>query len=978
MADEASQATQPTQVATQFDDADLEHFSLLGALSAFDKTDVICVLCAMTERAAEGVRRTAELSPGHILQKHAQTLDSPTDVALRISVGSKSPAEGWWFGRSIDAADIQLTANINHRLISQKHFRIFVNEYGSIMLEDKSANGTYVDDVCIKVDPKQKHLRSSTTVLKHGNVIQLWAGRERTEPVNFVVRMPKRDDFAEQYEENLRRYLHSMDIKAKFSSLEANTLGNKWDGGGRYQFTGQCGIGAFARVYKLQTRRGDLYAAKEIEDVQFIKNGIVDIKYDQEIRIMKNLRHPNIVKFVESVKYKGFTYVIMEFMPFGELAGELRNRPNRRFAEVEGQQIGKQIFRALDYIHQLGIAHRDIKPENILIANKNPLHVKLSDFGLSKAVDQETFLRTFCGTLLYCAPEVHPEYGQFASRPLLRRKRGEERMTKWYNPSADTWSLGCVLYYILAGRPPVVGKEGQTGPYQMLCSIMTASIGPAPLDEAGVSQCGQQFLLLLLQTDPGLRPSDAECLQHPWLRDVPEYLEYSPVKETPAPVSVHGDLEAIEEEDDNMEGELQLAQNLSFITDESDLLDAFPVPHRQAKKPRIDDNQQDEIIYPTLPDVSATEIAVTPSANVNPRLFGEVTRSLMKSSGIFGMATAPNISPAIPGGNIPQLPPQEAQARELTSLPATEACLSAQQGLAAEEAASLLGTQAQIENLHIQSPLVIADAVLVESVTEHPAVADRPDNHAPAMVNHTSELDTVMSAGKENENIVIHTGPAGLLKPAQTLNVAQTFTTLPNKDVDFTHKRKTHSFAGPTVTSIFRPTKSLERVTVLGKLTPVPGSFNMKPIILEKRYTMWGRAPLCDVCYNDPQDVRVPIHGLKIIFHPPGELNTDVGHDEWKQLPGIRTSIATSATRGIDINGWRLHSRTADGEHACYGKIYTGDIITIYDGTGHSGERSFLKYDVEILFGDSARRRPAKECPFMEKRVKFDRGISGE
>lgn len=107
----------------------------------------------------------------------------------------------------------------------------------------------------------------------------------------------------------------------------------------------------------------------------------------------------------------------MEYVSYGDFRGQ-EALPDR-----EGRSVARQLCHALHYLHSVGIAHRDIKPDNILIANRSPLVVKLTDFGLSKLTTEQTFLKTFCGTLLYCAPEVYPEFDRWLKRvPQVRAK----------------------------------------------------------------------------------------------------------------------------------------------------------------------------------------------------------------------------------------------------------------------------------------------------------------------------------------------------------------------------------------------------------------------------------------------------------------------------------------------------------------------------------------------------------------------------
>ena len=120
-------------------------------------------------------------------------------------------------------------------------------------------------------------------------------------------------------------------------------------------------------------------------------------------------------------------YIIMEYVPGGDLSTMLHEKG--ALPEPKVKLLARQTLQALDYLHQRKITHRDIKPDNILIVTDNPIEVKLSDFGLSKIVqDDDTFLKTFCGTLLYCAPEVFSKYSEyFEDKSSKRRRDGRKK-----------------------------------------------------------------------------------------------------------------------------------------------------------------------------------------------------------------------------------------------------------------------------------------------------------------------------------------------------------------------------------------------------------------------------------------------------------------------------------------------------------------------------------------------------------------------
>ncbi|TQS33630.1 hypothetical protein Golomagni_06017, partial [Golovinomyces magnicellulatus] len=556
-------------------------------------------------------------------------------IILRLSSKIKDPRAGFAFGRNAARCDIIFIDDPLKR-ISNIHFRIYANEYGNVMIEDQSTNGTQVDHQILQAKSKDpSRTPVSKYLLSSGALIRI-SLHDREHDLVFRVRIPRR---AEEYEsaytakvdEYFARYgiprtdtvvtspdghpdlfrkpalpvtqrqptvaqnQDTTQVRSPVGKATATAVRSEWNGSGKYNKVQSIGKGAFAVVYKVTAKYdGNPYAAKELEKRRFIKNGVLDEKVENEMKIMQRINHHHIVRYIENFEWDNrLLIIIMEYVPGGDLGKLIQE--HGPLNEENGKVLSMQLLSALGYLHANNITHRDVKPDNILINSLQPLDVKLTDFGLSKMIDSEqTFLRTFCGTLLYCAPEVYTEFVEYDDNGHRIRGRPVRRIPgQRYSHAVDVWSLGGVLFYSLTGAPPYPVKGGISHS-ELLHRIMTSMLNVSPLQHYRISSRGIDFIRRMLQRRPENRATVLDLQGHSWLQELEEAV--------------------------------QASQSYDEITDDEE----FTIEPSQFRQGYDDDR-----VSESDDDSDQENQTFVPRRSSGPRLFGEVASSAIGSSGVI-------------------------------------------------------------------------------------------------------------------------------------------------------------------------------------------------------------------------------------------------------------------------------------------------------------------------------------------------------
>ncbi|KAF2343225.1 Protein kinase domain, partial [Trinorchestia longiramus] len=195
------------------------------------------------------------------------------------------------------------------------------------------------------------------------------------------------------------------------------------------------GCGTFGKVYLCRTKLScaiRYFAIKVMRKYDIITMRQVD-HVDSEQKIMRQISNKHIVRLFSTFEHNTRLFLVMEYVPGGELYYYLRRRG--RFTVSEAQFYSAEILLALKELHSNKIVYRDLKPENILLDKEG--HVKLTDFGFSKTLNTTAF--TQCGTPEYLAPEI------ILGNP--------------YDKTVDFWALGIIIYEMIVGCPPFFDQE---------------------------------------------------------------------------------------------------------------------------------------------------------------------------------------------------------------------------------------------------------------------------------------------------------------------------------------------------------------------------------------------------------------------------------------------------------------------------------------------------------------------------------------
>jgi calcium/calmodulin-dependent protein kinase I len=258
------------------------------------------------------------------------------------------------------------------------------------------------------------------------------------------------------------------------------------------------GTGGFAIVRRCTKRStGEVFAVKIVNKDKLDESSEQSLR--DEVRILKMLDCPYIIKIYDFFEEEHFFFLIEEFVEGGELFDRIAKKTV--YNEYEARELVLVLLTAVKYCHDRDIVHRDLKPENLLMAHKGEdAGIKLADFGLATLVKGQELVQD-CGTLDYCAPEI------------LNRNH--------YGKAVDLWSVGVITFILLAGHPPFFDPDDAI----VAQKIKRCDYCFDDEDWHHVSEEAKHLIKCLLQVNPVERYNVDQALNHKWMLQDSEILK---------------------------------------------------------------------------------------------------------------------------------------------------------------------------------------------------------------------------------------------------------------------------------------------------------------------------------------------------------------------------------------------------------------------------------------------------------------------
>lgn len=262
--------------------------------------------------------------------------------------------------------------------------------------------------------------------------------------------------------------------------------------GSRWKKGKLLGRGTFGHVYVgFNSESGEMCAMKEVtlfSDDAKSKESAKQLM--QEIALLSRLRHPNIVQYYGSEAVGDKFYIYLEYVSGGSIYKLLQEYG--QFGELAIRNYTQQILSGLAYLHAKATVHRDIKGANILVDPNGK--VKLADFGMAKHITGQSCPLSFKGSPYWMAPEV------------IKNSNG-------CNLAVDVWSLGCTVLEMATTKPPWSQYEGVAAMFKI------GNSRELPVIPEHLSDDGKDFVKLCLQRNPHHRPTAAQLLEHPFVKN---------------------------------------------------------------------------------------------------------------------------------------------------------------------------------------------------------------------------------------------------------------------------------------------------------------------------------------------------------------------------------------------------------------------------------------------------------------------------